>query len=66
MDDRIIPRPLSAQPGGGSFTVSPNTVISVDDPAYESAQHLVEMLAPALGSKIRIVVVYAAVELYLR
>ena len=54
MDDRIIPKPLLAQPSGGRFTVSSNTVIFVDDRSYESAQHLVEMLAPAIGVKLHI------------
>jgi hexosaminidase len=55
MSDRIIPRPFSAEPSDGRFTISSDTVVSAGDRAYESARQLVEMLAPALGRNLAVV-----------
>jgi hexosaminidase len=53
--DRIIPKPASLRPTSGVFSISPDTVISVDDRAFDGARLFVEMLAPALGRNLRIV-----------
>jgi hexosaminidase len=55
--DRIIPIPASVQPKTGVFSISPDTVISANDQAYDGARLFVEMLAPALGRKLRIVLI---------
>jgi hexosaminidase len=55
IDDRIIPKPTSTQPRNGAFTLTSSTKIFADNLAHESADQLVEMLAPALGARLGIV-----------
>lgn len=53
--ERIIPRPTSVLPKSGVFTLTNDTVVSIDDRAYDAAKLFVEILAPALGRTLRIV-----------
>ena len=53
--DCVIPKPVTVQPKPGFFAFAPSTVISINSHAFDTAQLLADILAPALGRKLPIV-----------
>jgi len=50
----IIPRPAKVILGRGHFTLTPRTLIVVDDATRAAGEHLAEALAPALGHRLEV------------
>jgi hexosaminidase len=55
LEDRILPEPVTAVAAKGAFRINSKTIISVDKRTKQSGELLAELLAPALGRKIPVV-----------
>jgi hexosaminidase len=53
--DRVIPKPVKLTETQGEFQIKVNTVIAADEAAGDRGNQLAEMLAPALGWRLKVV-----------
>ncbi len=54
--DQIVPQPLKVTAGEGTFRIQPDTVIAACEAAGDRAEQLAELLAPAMGARLRVAV----------
>src|SRR5689334_1005216 len=53
--DRIVPKPVKLVAGEGVFQIKPDTIIAADETATARGEMLAQMLAPAVGRRLKVV-----------